>query len=167
FQQFPEDESRPHWLLRLGSVNWSGPKQKFLPATDGRLNEARHYVGIVGEQLLAPAGALRLMPRVATRGPEDADLASVEGRLRVDGRIVAKKDVFLHGGKLSLQSVSGTDEAVPLWLQRRSGPPTDLQIHLGDVAAATTRLAIGPGPADGTNQTVVLAVKGDNTVDVN
>ncbi len=176
YQEFPDGtETIPRWLVRLGSVNWDGVNHKFVAAATERLIEGRSYVGVVAEQVLAPAKQLRIMPRVvstdplAPYDPDAAGFASVEGRLRVDGRIVAKKDVFLHGGKLSFQNTAGLDEGTPLWLQRRAGAGgagNDLRIHIGDAAAATTRLTVGAGPADGSNEKVVLAVKGDDTVDI-
>lgn len=172
YQDFPDSERGALWLVRLGSVHWDGTVRKFRPvASPDRLSEGRVYAGLTGASLLSEAPGLRIAPRVAHVDRDDADFAGVEGRLRVDGRVVAKRDVFLHGGLLSFQATGGTDETRPLWIKRLAPPAgsgADLRIHIGDTAQASTRLTIGPGPvptAIGTEQ-VVLAVRGDDKVDV-
>jgi hypothetical protein len=170
YQELPDDEDAPLWLVRLGSVNWDGVNRKFIPAVPAeRLVEGRRFVGIVAAEVLAPADSLRIMPRASTVDPDAADFAVVDGRLRVDGRVVAKKDVFLHGGKLSFQSTAGEDENHPLWLQRTGGggaAGNDLRINIGvagDSGNRNVRLSVGPpGPPD----KVVLAVRADNLVDI-
>src|SRR5262245_57531388 len=121
YQELPDDEAAPFWLVRLGSANWDGVKRKFIPAAPERLMEGRRYVGVVVADALAPAGSLRIRPRTTPADLDAADFASVEGRLRVDGRIVAKKDILLHGGQLSFQSTAGLNDGHPLWLQRTGG----------------------------------------------
>jgi hypothetical protein len=171
FQDFPDNERQARWLVRLGMCHWDGTVRKFRQAAAGMLSEGRHYAGFVGAALLSESGALRIAPRTAAADVDLADFATVDGRLQVNGRIVAKKDVFLHGGKLSLQSAGGSDETVPLWLQRLSNPVgsgSDLRIHIGDTPAKNARLTIGPGPAATSIATekVVLGVRGDDKVDI-
>lgn len=172
YQDFPDAERQALWLVRLGTVHWDGTVRKFRKvASPGNLVEGRVYGGFVGGSLLAEGQTLRVAPRTAPADVDAADFAGIEGRLRVDGRIVAKKDVFLHGGKLSLQSVGGSDETRPLWLQRLAQPAgsgSDLRIHIGDDANKDTRLTIGPGPLPTTVATekVVLGVRGDDMVDI-
>jgi hypothetical protein len=172
YQDFPDDDRKPLWAVRLGSVHWDGTVGKFRPVADPiRLVEGRFYAGFVGGSLLADGPALRFGPRVAAADADAADFASVEGRLRVDGRIVARKDILLHGGKVSWQSTGGSDETVPLWMQRlpkSSGSGADLRIHIGDAESADNRLTIGPGPLPTTlgTEKVVLAVRGDDRIDV-
>src|SRR5207249_2137535 len=95
YQELQDDEDAPLWLVRLGCANWDGAARKFIPANPDRLIEGRRYVGVVAEEALAPADVLRVKRRAPLADADSADFASVEGRLRVDGRVVAKKDVFL------------------------------------------------------------------------
>lgn len=172
YQDFPDAERQALWLVRLGTVHWDGTARKFREvASPENLVEGRVYAGFVGGSLLAEGKNLRLALRTAPTDADAADFASIEGRLRVDGRIIAKKDVFLHGGKLSLQSVGGSDETRPLWLQRltqAAGSGSDLRIHIGDNPNKDTRLTIGPGPLPTTITTekIVLGVRGDDMVDI-
>jgi len=171
FQDFPDDERQARWLVRLGMCHWDGTVRKFRPAAAGTLTDGRRYAGFVGGSLLSESGALRIAPRTAAADPDAVDFAVVEGRLQVNGRIVAKKDAFLHGGKLSLQAAGGSDETIPLWLQRLPagiGSGADLRIHIGDDPAKNARLTIGPGPVPATMATekIVLGVRGDDKVDI-
>jgi hypothetical protein len=172
YQDFPTDERAALWLVRLGSVHWDGTVRKFRPvATPDRLVEGRSYAGFVGSSVLAEGPALRLAPRVAPADADAADFAAIEGRLRVDGRIVAKRDLLMHGGQVSWQSTGGSDETRPLWMQRLAPPAgsgADLRIHIGDAATADTRLTIGSGPSPATLATeqVVLAVRADDRIDI-
>lgn len=171
-QDFPDDERAAFWLVRLGSVHWDGTVRKFRPAASpDRLIEGRVYAGLIGNSLLAEGPELRIAPRVTPADPDAADFATIEGRLQVDGRIVAKQDLLMHGGRVSWQSNGGSDETRPLWMQRlapASGSGADLRIHIGDAATADTRLTIGSGPAPATLATeqVVLAVRADDRVDI-
>ena len=183
----PQDESVPYqelpdspaerWLVRLGTVSWNALTQQF-EAAAARLNEQRVHTAIVAADVLSPIETLMLRRREKTAvGEEDAtDFATINGRLQVDGRIVAKKNILLHGGRASFQTAAGSDDNVPLWVQRMigvGGAGYDLRIHIGSDAGATLdkqRLTIGPGsnenaPAQGTEK-VILAVKADDTLDV-
>jgi len=179
-QDFPDDDRAARWPIRLGSVHWDGKAQKFTRTVgtgatpeeikknaDALRNEGRVYAGFIGSAVLAEGPGLRFGPRTAFTDPDADPFASVEGRLRVDGRIVAKKDIFLHGGKVSWQESGGTESNKPLWIQRTAGLSggADLRIHIGDDADKKVRLTVGPGPAAGPEK-VVLAVAGDDTVDI-
>jgi hypothetical protein len=175
YQALPEPGESARWLIRLGSVHWDGTVQKFRPVSGpDRLIEGRVWAGLIGASLLAPTGALRIAPRFegTAYDPDAQDFARIEGRLRVDGSVIAKKDVFLHGGKLSFQSSAGLDDQVPLWIQRLApsggGTGADLRIHIGDQNDGLGRLTIGSGkppPTPGT-EAVVLAVRNDGMVDI-
>jgi hypothetical protein len=174
-QDFPDSERNAFWPIRLGSVRWDGTVGKFrAAASPGVLVQGRRYSGLVGASLLAEGQALRIAPRepVEPADRDDADFVSVEGRMTVDGRIVARKDLFLHGGMASFQSVGGSDETVPLWIRRLappSGSGADLRIHIGDDSASpSARLTIGAGasPNGWSEEKVVLAVRADDKVDV-
>lgn len=95
-QELPDEETSPRWLIRLGSVQWDGPNRRFIPAAPPeRLSEARRYVGVVASDVLAPPVGLRIRPRATAADKDAADFAAVEGRLRVDGRIAARKDILV------------------------------------------------------------------------
>jgi hypothetical protein len=175
YQDFPDSERNAFWPVRLGSVRWDGTVGKFRPAASASvLVQGRRYAGFIGASLLAEGQALRLAPRepVELADRDDSDFLGVEGRMTVDGRIVARKDLFLHGGMASFQSDGGSDETVPLWIRRLappSGSGADLRIHIGDNSASgSARLTIGAGAAPNgwAEEKVVLAVRADDKVDL-
>lgn len=170
YQELENEAPLPEWLVRLGSVVWDGSagKKHFVATNANRetLDMGRRYVGVVAQEALAPAKSFRLRPRGAFTDVDAQDFASVEGRLRVDGRLVAKKDALIHGGKLSFQNTAGGDEGHPLWMQRLGSggaQGNDLRINLGvedDSSKANVRLTIG-APTK-----TALAVRSDNSVDI-
>lgn len=166
YQDFPDDDRSARWLVRLGTVHWDGTVRKFRPAAGGSLTQGRRYAGFVGSALLAENGALRIAPRTAPADPDAAPFAALDGQLEVRGRITAKRNQHMHGGQLSFQSVGGTDENIPLWMQRLSDgfAGSDLRIHIGDEPTDRARLTVGPKNGDA--EQVVLAVRGDNKIDI-
>lgn len=174
----PEDLSVPQqqltnpdvrkWLLRLGSANWDGTLgiKKFRPAAAGRLLEGRLYAGIVASQVLSPSNTLRVAPRLRPADPDLELFATIDGQMQVNGRIIAKKDVFLHGGKLSFQSTAGIDENAPLWMQRLPAVAEhELRIHIGDDdKEKKNRLTVGP--LSGGKEKSVLMVSADDRVGI-
>ena len=156
--RIPEDLSVPYqqltnpdvrrWLLRIGSANWDGTLgiKKFRAAAAGRLLEGRRYAGAIAAEVLSPADTLRVAPRLRPADADTAPFATVEGRLQINGRVIAKKDVFLHGGKLSFQSIAGTDDTAPLWMQRNpAGGNHELRVHIGDDEnEPKNQLTVGP-----------------------
>jgi hypothetical protein len=188
YQELPDDTTDPVWLVQLGSVHWDGTagQQKFKPASpQSRLSIGRAYVGAVAQTIYGPApepvvdpsnpdpstalARFFVQPRFLPADPDAAGFAEVVGRLQVDGRIIAMKDVFLFGTKLRLQDTTGQDGGVPLWLQRTTGAGGtgfDLRVHIGDKPDAGNRLSVGTGPAGGAAEKVTFDVKGDDTVDI-
>ncbi len=183
FQEFPDDRDDPLWLLRLGSVNWDGPNSKFIPAAPGKLGERRHYVRLVGREVMAPGDSLLLRARkISSPLPTDPNdpaymgvTAKVEGTLQVDRTLFAKADVELHGGKLYFRDAAGGDDGVPLWMTRLKGPggkgTADLRIHLGDGKigdgpASKARLTIGNLDSAGKAEAVILDVRGDDRIEI-
>jgi hypothetical protein len=173
YQDFPEDRER--WLIRLGTVSWKKEGQFFdgtIPAE--LLREGRMYTGIVAENLLSPVAKPFLRPRDFTAGKEDdADFAEVQGRLQVDGRIVAKKDIYLHGGRLWLQLPNGSDDNAPQWIHRKppAGPIAyDLRVNIGPKTTPPNekphRLSIATDGDDVAKAKAVLAVRSDDNVDI-
>ncbi len=167
YQELPDPSAYPLWLLRLGTVHWATTD---IGDTDpSRLNEERAYVGAVTAHVLAPGSALTVRPRTRAADPDAADFAAVEGRLRVDGRLTAEKDVHVNGGKVWLNDPGGP-VGPPLHLQRThaaDGTGDRLRVTLGtktDASAGGTVLSVGP--QDGAKEKDVLAVRADDVVDV-
>jgi hypothetical protein len=178
--QLPPDGAEPEqdfeaqgevvtWLLRLGSVHWDQTANKFRPVGDpANLSEGRVWAGLFGGSLLSESGTLELAPRVAFDDPDQQPFADIAGRLSVQGKLTAEKDVELDGGKLLFDTSTGSDDGAPLYLQRRPVPAdgiaAELNVHIGDdIAAKTTRFSIGAGAP---TVKPVLAVRADRKVDV-
>lgn len=174
WQEFPDIERNAFWPVRLGSVHWDGSVNKFRPAASPSvLATQRHYAGLVGASLLAEGQALRVAPRVpvAIDHRDDADFAGIEGRLAVDGRIVARRDVLVQGGKVSFQGAGGDEANNPLTISRLStgGSGNDLRVHIGDnPGSKAIRLTIGAGAAPHAvaDEKIALSVRDDNMVDI-
>jgi len=169
YQELPDDDDGdPLWLVRLGTVQWDGANTQFVPAAPGRLNEERRYAGVVATEVLTPTPELRIRSRMAPVPADALEFARVEGPLRVTGRLVAEQDVFVDGGHVRYNYLSGDTDDVDLWMQRQRGPSDvghRLRVHLGDKpGVATTLLSIGP--ASGADEQVVLSVRADDVVDV-
>jgi hypothetical protein len=184
FQEFPDDNNRPDWLLQLGWVNWDGVNSKFLPTNPAsRLTDDRAYAGTVAQTVFGPepfpttidpasdAPRFFIEPRFPLADPDTADFAEVKGRLQTDGRLSAIKDLWVHGHQLHFKDTGGADANVPLWMQRSAGAGgtgTDLRMHIGDDPADdTTRLSIGPSnPKGALTDKSVLAVRASDFVDI-
>ncbi len=177
YQDFP-DAANARWLVRLGSVTWNATAPgQFEQTTPDRLIEGRVYTSIIASEILTPSTTLTMRQRNPTDPAkvDDNPFASIQGQLQVDGRIVAKKNIYLHGGRVSLQGSGGNENTVPLWIQRIDGAAgaSDLRLHIGSSTPATKnlqRLTIGPGtnetaPTQATEKSI-LTVKADDTVDI-
>ena len=96
YQALPETREASRWMIRLGSVRWLAPNP---PATTtGHLvisqsaeekqkaRDARPYIGVIAENVLAAAGKIRIKDRlkVTIAANETGHLAAIEGSLRVD-----------------------------------------------------------------------------------
>jgi hypothetical protein len=197
YQEFPDDSTDPTWLLQLGSVHWDGsPGQlKFKPATPHtRLADGRAYVGVVAQNVYGPAPepvpdpnhpnpvtdlpTFFIQPRFpltdSTTGlpkPDAVGFAEIMGRLQVDGRITAEKDVLLNGGKLQFLDTGGSDEKIPLWMQRTAGDAgvgTDLHVHI-DVGPDPTKAdqnRLSVGITSGAVEQTLFAVTAGNNVNI-
>jgi hypothetical protein len=118
YQALPESGDAARWLIRLGSVRWLAPNP---PATTAghfvksesddekkKVGEGRPYIGAVAENLLAPAGKLRIRDRNKATGfsaGETQDLAAVEGSLRIDEDLHVRGKVGI-GTMIPEQSLS-------------------------------------------------------------
>jgi hypothetical protein len=173
YQEFPDDDTVPRWLVRLGSVHWDGVNRKFVEAAEGRLLEERRYVGNITAEVLAPAGALlvrgRHVPHPLPTDPTDPHYGGVaarlEGSLKVDRLLTAKQDVQIHGGNLDFRD-SGGDSGESLFTVHReednglSG--IDLRVKIGEDEDGKNRFAVGPEV--GGTFTEKLAVRDDGQV---
>lgn len=179
FQEFPEDERAQRWHVQLGRVRWDGAAGKFRPAgSPATLAQGRVWAGLRGASLKSESNRLTLAPRVAFADADAREFASIEGRLTVQGRITARLNVDVWGGRVRFLDADGRETAAgnnapppPIWMQRLGSGADgtgDLRIHIGDVASKDTRLTIGPGPAATTfaSEKVVMAVRGDDRVDI-
>lgn len=178
YQDFPAAPNA-RWLIRLGSVHWTVgiASSHFGEATPDQLIAGRVYTSIVAAEVMTPADTLTMRQRgpVDPAKVDDKDFATIKGRLQVDGRIVAKKDLLMHGGRVSLQGSGGAENNIPLWLKRIDNPAggADLRVHIGPDGGANKhlqRLSVGPGTDEAnptlTTEKTFFAVKADDTVDV-
>lgn len=187
YQELPDDTTDPLWLLQLGSVHWDGTpvNEKFKPTNPHtRLIDGRAYVGIVAQNVYSPFPEIApdpsnttfntdqpqffIGPRFAPADPDASGFAEILGRLQVDGRIIAIKDILLDGGKLQFLDTAGKDDGVPLWMQRTAGDGgvgTDLHVHIDagtdPSKADQNRLSVG-FTSSGAEQTVFAVTAGDN-----
>jgi hypothetical protein len=170
-QAFPDDASKPFWLVPVGLAAWQSGQ--LVPRTQEQLLQsraARRYISAVAETVLAADGVLRLRDRQTELPPgltedqleqntaiKDVDLqieAStgrcighelvwIEGNLRMTG------DARLFGTKLELRASDGSETGdAPLFARRAKTTNDkggqDLQIAIGTKTDGTDRLTIGP-----------------------
>ena len=174
----PDDESIPYqtlseaastrWLVRLGDVKWDGTTGQFRPADPSALINGRHYAGLIADHLLGADGRLRIAPRddpdADTPNPDDADFATVVGRLRVKGRINAEKDVHLEASALRFVNPPPATTPVPITVSRRttlSGSEENLWVQLGETPDDANHLLIGPGTTAPAPDVVTVSGTGD------
>jgi hypothetical protein len=178
FQQFPYADGSAVWRIPIGLVRWykagSTATGRFLPRDDsgGAGGSApldsdqdrafRQYLGVIGESLYAPAGAIRLRDRAADPstsiytppsigGKAHNDLVWLEGSTRVVG------DLRVCGGILDFRDALGASADVPEILRRNVGNVFGGQSL--ELAFAPT--PTGSGSAAGTNAFTVGTVAVD------
>lgn len=163
YQELPDDSVDPHWYVYLGTVNWKqgqgASADQFLGADSDPAG--RRYAGLVGADLSTAGPLLRVHRRADPAAADLTDfLTRLEGNLRVTEQVNAEADVVLEGGKLRFQLQGGdASNTPPLFMTRNVN---NLNVHVGPAGTPLTQLAIGFGDPD--NQTDVLRVKNDNTV---
>lgn len=104
-QQLPADADDPRWLVPLGNLTWDGARLVADEADPPVRHQGRRWVGVVAEQVLAPAGRLALRHREAPEplpadpaDPHHAGVAvEVQGSLRVLRTVEAEEDVHVGG----------------------------------------------------------------------
>lgn len=147
YQELPDLEST-RWLVRLGDVRWDGAAGVFRAADEGRLTRDRRHAGLVADHVLGAAGTLRVAPRKPAADPDLAEFARVEGRLRVQGRINAERELWMEGEPVRFTYDTGAEDDVVLSLGRRrppSGTGNDLRVRVGDDTEGENRFVVGTG----------------------
>jgi hypothetical protein len=170
FQQFPETDAPPRWLIPIGMVRWfkqgtqagaflprddSGGSDGTQPRDSDATRAFRRYLGTVGESFQAADGVIRLRDRdddpaaVQPKPNADGDLVWVEGHLRVLG------DARLVHGRLDLRDPNGGNDGVPHALRRRANGTggKDLQVVYapagGDAPTGKHAFVVGIAEVDG------------------
>jgi hypothetical protein len=134
FQQFPYADATAIWRIPVGMVRWCktsataagffGPLVNNLTPPDAdQIRQFRQYIGTVSENILAPAGAIRLRDRGATSsiyqppstvaGAQN-DLVWLEGSTRVLG------DLRVCGGVIDIRDAQGSMEGTPEIIRRNA-----------------------------------------------
>jgi hypothetical protein len=166
FQIFPQPGQFDRWLIPLGRVRWHPSAVSTQPGKfeardqDDKAQSRllRRYIGLVTEEIHAPAGFVRVRDRTQPYNdsePRTDDLLWVDGKLRAGG------DVRLFGSLLSVLNSDGDDEGVPLRMQRGERTAVGgkaLQIQIGAAKDGKNALEIGPADTAGafTPKLVVL-----------
>jgi hypothetical protein len=166
-QEFPDAERTARWLLPLGYVRWKpGPSSlqagTFEPLTAADLaatRAVRVIAGVVAGAVQAAESTVRIKDRwKPPSGVASADLAWVEGSLRVEG------DARLFGGRLSLVDAQGLDQGVPLTVQRAGDGGADRQLRLEIGTAQAGRNSVQIGPTVGGAFTPVFTVLDNGSI---
>jgi hypothetical protein len=171
YQELPESSPGNRWLVRLGTVCWD-PAQHGFTTAGRRLLEERSYIGAVAGALYTPADTLTVAQRTAPAELDAAEFATIEGRLKVQGRIKAEKDVWIDGGMIHFAFANGEEQSVPITLGREEpaggASGNVLRLRLGNKPEATTVLSIGPGDASDktTTPTDIVRINGQDVVEV-
>ncbi len=174
-QDFSELPANARWLVPVGYVRWLPLETRggsFL-ATDNsgsdpdsdKTRRARRYVGVVAEQIEAPAGAIRLRSRTADPSSSsfkppalsvENDLVWVEGNLRVEG------DNRICGGTLDFRDSAGNDSGVPMRFVRSDADPASraLRLFIGSKTQTTNRFAIAVEDGDSFQDKFVVLSNG-------
>ena len=176
FQEAPDEPPLGRWLVQVGVLLWDGAARRFRPA-GSRRTEGRRFAGVVAADVLAPAGALRVARRTAPADVDAADFARVEGRLRVQGRVNAEREVWLEGHPIRFTNSSSGDSTTPppgssadppLTLGRDAGPAGGkhrLRLTLGEAASPDVSFSVGT-TADALTADAVAEVRADGRVRV-
>ncbi|MFW2438535.1 MAG: hypothetical protein ACN4GR_04105 [Arenicellales bacterium] len=167
YQEFPVSDDLPYWYIPIGMLMWTG--SKFQGRSVDQLISSRAFrraAGLIGENLFASDGLLRLRARTSeikegqtadevcddlaihandvTKDGDDFginELVWIEGDLRITG------DARLFGSRLEFRQDDGGDSP-PLYARRGDPNESDLEITLGKddatpVEKGATRFVIG------------------------
>ncbi len=182
----PADAAASGVAVRLGSVHWDGQNQKLLASAPGRLLEQRRYIGVIAEEIVAPAGKLLVRTRQRPNAsPSEASGVAVtlEGALQVNRELTARQDAHVQGGLRIGPSASGTpltihgstaDEELihftdangaPTWHLKQNLGGNNPGLHVAETNVADGRLFIKAGGHVGmgtTTPTHALHIAGDD-----
>jgi hypothetical protein len=154
------------WLVRVGSLRWDAAVRRFRPAGSAELTAGRVYAGAIADHVLTPAPSFRLGPRAPFADVDADEFATVEGRLRVEGRVNAERELWMEGEAIRFTYTGGAEENVPVTLHRQhpvGGAGHQLRLRLGDDdTAADTTFSIGT--QEDAAATTALEVRADNRV---
>jgi hypothetical protein len=176
FQEPPTEPPLGRWLVQVGCLLWDGAARRFRPA-GVRRTEGRRFCGVVAADVLAPADALRLARRTAPADVDAADFARIEGRLRVQGRVNAERELWMEGNRIRFTYDSTGDASVnptgagavpPVALVRDHGPvgaKHRLRLTLGEAPSPEVSLSVGT-TADALTADPVAEVRADGRVRV-
>lgn len=168
FQDLPEEPPLARWLIPIGWLFWDGAARRFRPA-GARRTDDRRYAGAVAADVLAPAETLRVARRTAPADVDAADFATVEGRLRAQGRINAERELWMEGDPIRFTGDGGAEPVGrQLTLGRDTGPvggKDRLRLTLGASPSPDVSLSIGTA-ADVHQPDPVAEVRADGRVRV-
>jgi hypothetical protein len=108
FQDLPDDPKQARWPIFLGTLVWDtdpdNPLQNAVisvSALDSRDGQRRRYVGVVAAEIISPDKRL-LIRGLNNKSPlpenDSGVQVELEGRLDVHRRLVAERDIHVHGG---------------------------------------------------------------------
>jgi hypothetical protein len=169
YQELPQGPPGDSWLIYVGIVHWDGVAQRFKPV-DPAVQEGapeRRYVGAVAGHVVTPGTTLAVRRRAPLTTTDEEEFVTVEGRLRVEERLNAEREVWLEGDPLRFTYDSGDEDGVEVTLGRERPPAAPLEhqlrLRLGDPGA---KAALSIGPGEGAAQTDVLRVSAEDVVSV-
>jgi len=145
-QTLPEEGERALWLLPLGVVMYEpGSPGRFVartPAAKDRHVRSRQYCGVVAGSIEATSGVVRVHDRAEPYSTAvTGELLTVEGGIRADG------NVRIYGKRLEFAQSHGEDPVAPFQVLRKddlAAGSTSLNLVIGDQAAGSNKLVIGP-----------------------
>lgn len=144
FQELPVEPPLARWLVRVGDVRWDGVALRFRPAAAERLTNGRRYAGAVAAEVLTPSSTLRIAQRRAPADVDAADFATVEGRVRTQGRINAERELWMEGHRIRFTLAAGSEPAKKAMTLVRDGADR-LRLDLGEDKTVGTALSVGAG----------------------
>jgi hypothetical protein len=172
-QNFPDPQNRARWLIPIGYVRWLPVQNQAghfvarddsgaggLPKDSDQIRIFRRYSGVVTEAIEAADGRIRLKNRGHGFPTVKSDeLVWVEGDLRIEG------NVRLFNHKLDFRDTSGSDNGVPLSINRVDEAGGRLQVVIGKSSSGANTFAVGP--LDGSNKlNAKLTVRDDGKVGI-
>ena len=172
-QNVPEPQNRSRWLIPIGYVRWLPVQNQAghfvarddsgaggLPKDSDQIRTFRRYAGVVTEAVEAADGRIRLKNRGNGLPTVRSDeLVWVEGDLRIEG------DLRMFNHKLDFRDSGGSDNGVPLSVNRIDEAGGRLQVVIGKSSSGANAFAVGP--LDSSDKlSVKLTVRDDGRVGI-